>query len=121
VYKREAHDMWEQLKGNIRNRITRSIYHVEITATPQPAPPPVVTIAQQPGVAAASNGAALPADGRTQRAVASALGVKASPRNLSTNQPTEAGGTTVVTAEKIGRNEPCHCGSGKKFKKCHGA
>ncbi|MCO4774230.1 MAG: SEC-C domain-containing protein [Deltaproteobacteria bacterium] len=21
---------------------------------------------------------------------------------------------------KIGRNDPCHCGSGKKFKKCHG-
>ncbi len=28
----------------------------------------------------------------------------------------------VKTAhEKIGRNEPCHCGSGKKFKLCHGA
>ena len=23
--------------------------------------------------------------------------------------------------EKIGRNDPCWCGSGKKFKKCHGA
>jgi len=23
--------------------------------------------------------------------------------------------------EKIGRNDPCHCGSGKKFKYCHGA
>jgi len=22
---------------------------------------------------------------------------------------------------KIGRNDPCHCGSGKKYKKCHGA
>lgn len=22
---------------------------------------------------------------------------------------------------KLGRNDPCHCGSGKKFKKCHGA
>lgn len=22
---------------------------------------------------------------------------------------------------KVGRNDPCHCGSGKKFKKCHGA
>jgi len=21
---------------------------------------------------------------------------------------------------KVGRNDPCHCGSGKKFKKCHG-
>ncbi|MBI5368166.1 MAG: SEC-C domain-containing protein [Planctomycetes bacterium] len=28
----------------------------------------------------------------------------------------------IVAGEKdhIGRNEPCHCGSGKKFKKCHG-
>ena len=23
--------------------------------------------------------------------------------------------------QKIGRNDPCHCGSGKKYKKCHGA
>ncbi len=28
---------------------------------------------------------------------------------------------TRVVAAKPGRNEPCHCGSGKKFKKCHGA
>ncbi len=27
----------------------------------------------------------------------------------------------VRSAAKIGRNDPCHCGSGKKFKKCHGA
>lgn len=26
----------------------------------------------------------------------------------------------VVKQKKIGRNQPCHCGSGKKFKKCHG-
>ncbi len=27
----------------------------------------------------------------------------------------------VKTDNKVGRNDPCHCGSGKKFKKCHGA
>ncbi|MDZ7344521.1 MAG: SEC-C metal-binding domain-containing protein, partial [candidate division KSB1 bacterium] len=27
----------------------------------------------------------------------------------------------VVVQEKIGRNDPCPCGSGKKYKKCHGA
>jgi preprotein translocase subunit SecA len=27
----------------------------------------------------------------------------------------------VRTAKKVGRNEPCPCGSGKKYKKCHGA
>jgi len=32
-----------------------------------------------------------------------------------------AGGTAVqVRAAKVGRNDPCPCGSGKKYKKCHG-
>ena len=26
----------------------------------------------------------------------------------------------VATGPKLGRNDPCHCGSGKKYKKCHG-
>lgn len=29
--------------------------------------------------------------------------------------------TFIREEPKIGRNDPCHCGSGKKFKKCHGA
>ena len=29
--------------------------------------------------------------------------------------------TFALSAPKVGRNEKCHCGSGKKFKKCHGA
>jgi preprotein translocase subunit SecA len=27
----------------------------------------------------------------------------------------------VRSQEKVGRNDPCPCGSGKKYKKCHGA
>jgi preprotein translocase subunit SecA len=30
-------------------------------------------------------------------------------------------GSTPRRATNIGRNDPCHCGSGKKYKKCHGA
>jgi SEC-C motif-containing protein len=43
------------------------------------------------------------------------------------NQPPRVGGDdaaikTVRRDEpKVGRNDPCPCGSGKKFKKCHGA
>ena len=33
---------------------------------------------------------------------------------------TKPGETFVKTEPEVGRNEPCHCGSGKKFKKCHG-
>ena len=38
---------------------------------------------------------------------------------VSGRRPGERQGT-IVAAEKVGRNEPCPCGSGKKFKKCHG-
>ncbi len=38
-------------------------------------------------------------------------------------QAAAAGGTSVrqAVSDKIGRNDPCPCGSGKKYKKCHGA
>ena len=38
---------------------------------------------------------------------------------LTGRRPGERQGTFVADA-KIGRNEPCPCGSGKKYKKCHG-
>jgi SEC-C motif len=38
---------------------------------------------------------------------------------LSGRRPGEKQGT-VVASDKVGRNEPCPCGSGKKYKKCHG-
>lgn len=38
---------------------------------------------------------------------------------LSGRRPGERQGTVVAT-NKVGRNEPCPCGSGKKYKKCHG-
>jgi len=34
--------------------------------------------------------------------------------------PFRMGGTTLEPNHKMGRNEPCYCGSGKKYKKCHG-
>jgi preprotein translocase subunit SecA len=126
AYKREAHDMWDQLLGNIRNRIARSIYHVEIKQQQpaRPTPPPV-TVASQPGIVeanGASQAAPVMTDERADRVIAAAAGVKAPPRNLRTNQPSDGGGgQTVVSAQKVGRNEPCPCGSGKKYKKCHGA
>jgi preprotein translocase subunit SecA len=119
-YKREAHDMWDQLLVNIRNQIARSIYHVEIRQqAPRPAPPPV-TVAVQPGITdanGASQAAPVMTDERADRAISAAAGVKAPPRNLRTNQPMDGGGgQTVVAAQKVGRNEPCPCGSGRKYK-----
>ncbi len=39
----------------------------------------------------------------------------------SRRPPPDAQGTFVRSERKIGRNEPCPCGSGKKYKHCHGA
>ncbi|MGD2063215.1 MAG: SEC-C metal-binding domain-containing protein [Nitrospirota bacterium] len=46
------------------------------------------------------------------------------PRNLKYSRGEESEGRQPVrkeAADKVGRNEPCPCGSGKKYKKCHGA
>jgi preprotein translocase subunit SecA len=45
-------------------------------------------------------------------------------RRLNTNRGEEGAAPVhkpVVAEDKVGRNDPCPCGSGKKYKKCHGA
>jgi preprotein translocase subunit SecA len=49
--------------------------------------------------------------------------------NVTYTAPTETGevetfrdaGTAVAEVPRVGRNDPCPCGSGKKYKHCHGA
>jgi uncharacterized protein YecA (UPF0149 family) len=36
-------------------------------------------------------------------------------------ETSSASGFTVRAGKQVGRNDPCPCGSGKKYKKCHGA
>jgi preprotein translocase subunit SecA len=105
AYKKEAHDMWGQLLANIQRQVTHSIYHVQLTPQrPAPARQPVVQ-ERRGAEAPAGNGAPVAAAG----AIANAEGMPQAP------QPVLAG-----RARKVGRNEPCPCGSGKKYKKCHG-
>jgi preprotein translocase subunit SecA len=98
AYKREAHDMWGQLLGNIRSTISHAIYHVALAQpTPQPATQSPARVPVGAGVGA----------GR--------------PMNLRENrQDTAAVPGVKVNGKKVGRNDPCYCGSGKKFKRCHG-
>jgi preprotein translocase subunit SecA len=58
--------------------------------------------------------------GSSSRAAVAQAPAAAAPR------PARTGGDDVVKTvrreePKVGRNDPCPCGSGKKFKKCHGA
>jgi len=46
---------------------------------------------------------------------------KTEPQRVAANPTGGKGPTKPVTSDKIGRNDPCPCGSGKKYKRCHGA
>jgi len=118
---------------SIWEEYTRLIFHVNVELQPSqveeqfgaPEAPGDVELsggseADQPS---ALREAALAGTGSAEAAAAAALDpATASPTRSAAGSP---GGNseTVVTpeAEKIGRNDPCWCGSGKKYKKCHGA
>jgi uncharacterized protein YecA (UPF0149 family) len=55
-----------------------------------------------------------PVAGVTASAAGSATATAVASGGNGARQPARSG-------PKIGRNDPCYCGSGKKFKKCHGA
>jgi preprotein translocase subunit SecA len=46
---------------------------------------------------------------------------KTQPQRVEANPTGARGPSKPVTSDKVGRNDPCPCGSGKKYKRCHGA
>ncbi|MGI8925472.1 MAG: preprotein translocase subunit SecA [Tepidiformaceae bacterium] len=119
AFKREGYDMFQQLQGNIRRQVARTVFRVKVTET-RPA-------ALQAAGPAANNGNAAPTNGGQATAKAApVLGRSSAPAaaTLRTNrEPVAAGraGSATSAAPKVGHNDPCSCGSGKKYKKCHGA
>ena len=47
--------------------------------------------------------------------------INAHKKRMELEQQLEEGATFKRSTNKVGRNDPCPCGSGKKFKHCHGA
>ncbi len=137
MYKREAHDMFEQLKGNIRNLVARNIFHQKLQISQMPPPPAAGTLSagntpvQMSSTDARASAAAPEQEAEAPVAAALAAATPARPLRLRENREAPAvdrssgngsgGRAAVVTARPPGRNEPCYCGSGRKFKKCHGA
>jgi preprotein translocase subunit SecA len=100
-FKIEAYRMFDELKSTIRHDVTHTVFRVTVTQQPHQHRPIARNVTE--GRAAVA-GAAVPAGAATATAVATA----------GERQPARAG-------PKLGRNDPCYCGSGKKFKRCHGA
>ncbi len=98
-YRREAYDMFQGLTESIRADFVRYIYRVEFV---------------KQGEEQSRQQAAQPSRVQDNRAAVEEAG----------GQRAATGGTAganQAVSEKVPRNAPCPCGSGKKYKKCHGA
>ncbi|HEY3552987.1 MAG TPA: preprotein translocase subunit SecA [Solirubrobacterales bacterium] len=126
AYKNEGFQMFEELLHSIWDEFSKLVFRAEIEVQPEEA-----------GAAVAGNGggaSALAYSGGTLENQPSALQEVAAASGASAVDvaaaqaagPNSGGFETVETVvnndkENIGRNDPCWCGSGKKYKKCHGA
>jgi preprotein translocase subunit SecA len=112
-YKREAFDMFDDMLGRLREGVTSLLSHIEIQvnvpeAIPEPeAPEQIETQHASVGQFADAGGGAEAEVLAKPQPVRHARGDQIDP-----NDPSTWG--------KVSRNAPCPCGSGKKYKHCHG-
>jgi preprotein translocase subunit SecA len=103
-YKTEGFELFQSLLANLRRAVTGQLAHVEIQQRP-PDPPPAL-------VAEAHHLDPLTGEDEFEMATAPIRPQPQARQKRDANNPSTWG--------KVGRNEPCPCGSGKKYKQCHG-
>ncbi|HLZ50011.1 MAG TPA: preprotein translocase subunit SecA [Candidatus Acidoferrum sp.] len=134
-FKKEAFVLFEDMMARIDNETIRYLFHIQMQQNEQPPqegarqprpqqPPPSRSGGARAAVASAAARAEepppqrLPAFAREmerkQERQQKELQYQAGPAQAEAPKPVRAGA-------KVGRNDPCPCGSGKKYKKCHGA
>jgi preprotein translocase subunit SecA len=123
-YRHEGHLMFQELGLAIREEVVSAIFHAQVT--PQDA-----QVLQDTDGWEEDEGALA----YQHQSLAGAEAIAAAGAGAATAAPAAAvaagavggGATSVATQriasewDKVGRNDPCPCGSGKKYKKCHGA
>jgi preprotein translocase subunit SecA len=124
AYKNEAFALFQDLMNSIWSEFARMIFNVEVEVEGQNGSAQGQVPA--PSTSNATGGAAFSYSGGTLDDQPSAYGgegygVEAGvePEPALASAPVQQ--RRLDAAETVGRNEPCWCGSGKKFKKCHGA
>ena len=108
-YKREAFDMFQDMLGRLREGVTQLLSHIEIQVNEPVPEPQSPTDMQTEHAMAGQFGDAQPVDaeGLARMPARNAAAAKIDP-----NDPGTWG--------KVSRNTACPCGSGKKYKHCHG-
>ncbi len=117
-YKAESFSLFEAMSQSLREAVTAQLMRVEIQASPPPQPAPLPAMEAHKAnpttgedeLALASAGAETLARHGIGPAMGAAAALAAPVRNPQDPQ----------SWGKVGRNEACPCGSGKKFKHCHG-
>jgi preprotein translocase subunit SecA len=122
-YRAEGAAMFDDLGETIREEVVRYLMHVEIARedaeTLQPDAPDENLVYEHESLEGSE---AISAAGSTNGEGASAAPAGAAGAPVATKQRAAAQPQRVASEfERVGRNDPCPCGSGKKFKKCHGA
>jgi preprotein translocase subunit SecA len=105
-YKKEAFELFETLVRDVREEFVQRFFRVQL------APEAERVIERQPRA---------PRHIQTQHAEAQAFGGAAPPREgaPSPEAAPPPAAAPVHSGPRVGRNDPCPCGSGKKYKKCH--
>jgi preprotein translocase subunit SecA len=134
-YKQEAYDMFVGLMTDIHSSIARLVFRARLEVAPMPTLPPLLyTGPELEGyMESAGDGENAPAPPQRPREGERSAGLGVNPRmavrppqpppvapqHLTTNRD-EARHQPTVAPPEVGRNDLCPCGSGKKYKKCHG-
>jgi preprotein translocase subunit SecA len=129
AYKNEAFDLFQDLMNSIWADFARLIYHVEVTihdANGQPVAPqqPAPSRSGSSSSSSATGGGRVTYSGGNSEAGAMAMAAAAGPGEAEYDDGSGAEPVQqriVDESQQLGRNDPCWCGSGKKYKKCHGA
>jgi preprotein translocase subunit SecA len=123
-YQREGYDMFSAMLEGIKEESVGYLFNLEVEIAEEEQQPAVAGVGEAPVEVADS---AEPQDDSPE-IVAKGLGDGNRPQSLSYSAPTVdgEGGVETHTEESddiyagVSRNDPCPCGSGKKFKRCHG-
>jgi preprotein translocase subunit SecA len=112
-YKREAFEMFEDLMHDIQSTFTERFLKTQVSAEPPRPEPQARRVAAPPAPEPVGADELFTAPARRM----------AAPPPVSPALTTSHGPMTRATAAvpEVGRNDPCPCGSGRKYKKCHGA
>jgi preprotein translocase subunit SecA len=133
AFKKEAYGLFEEMSALIRHQVATTIFRVSIVRQPVPPQGTENTGATPPAEGAAGGSAGGPATGAPNASTGSRRGANAGekplPKPLPQGRPTSgaAGGDSAIrpgyspAGVRMGRNDQCWCGSGRKYKKCHGA